>query len=328
MRKPQRYVPRTDVPSPAQVITDAIVARLEAGTQPWRRPWTGAASQRPLRSCGTPYRGVNTFWLTLIADVRGFTSPYWMTYRQANALGGQVRRGERSTIAVFYKAYGKKVEDSATGEERLEGRRVLKSYPVFNASQIDGLPDRFFPRPIQLEKAAQSPARLAELQSFFDAIPSVVRYGGSEAYYAPGLDYIQMPEPDSFDSYEHFAATLGHEHAHWSGAENRLAREFGKRFGDDKYAAEELVAELTAAILGSELGLPVEHLENHASYIAGWLRILKADSRALLTLASKADEAASYLLAFSGRGPSGADEEEEHSEPANDADTVDQRVAA
>lgn len=296
----KRTAPRTDLPSPAQIITDAIIARLEAGTRPWKKSWTGRAAQRPLRSCGTPYRGGNIFWLWLVADMLGFSSPYWMTYRQAALLGGQVRKGEKSTIAIFYKSYGKQTEDAATGEATTETRRVLKSFAVFNADQVDGLPDSYHPM-TDVETRPVDAERLAELTTFFDTIPATTRHGGSEAYYSPVGDFIQLPPPECFVDAERYGATRAHETAHWSGAEHRLNREFGKRFGDDKYGAEELVAELTSAILGSELGLPVDHLDNHASYIASWLRILKADPKALLAIASKADEAARYILRLGGR---------------------------
>ena len=302
MRRFQPRAPRADLPSPAQVITDAIIARLEAGTRPWKKPWTGIAAQRPLRACGTPYRGGNIFWLWLVADMLGYGSPYWMTYRQAGLLGGQVRKGQKSTIAIFYRTYGKDTQDATTGETATETRRVLRSYAVFNADQVDGLPERFYPKPVETVRPVDG-NRLAELTAFFDAIPADIRHGGSKAYYSPVGDFIQLPPPDCFVDADRYGAVRVHESAHWSGAEHRLNREFGKRFGDDKYAAEELVAELASAILGSELALPVDHLDDHASYISHWLRILKADPRALLAIASKADEAATYLLKLGGRDP-------------------------
>jgi antirestriction protein ArdC len=321
-----RVAPKRDVASPAQIITDAIIARLELGTRPWKKPWTGTPTPRPLRSCGTPYRGANIFWLWMMADMMGYASPYWMTYRQADALGGQVRRGQRSTIAIFYKSYGKQVEDPATGEPATEARRVLKSYPIFNTDQIDGLPARFRPAP-----AAARPVdadRLAELTAFFETIPAVTRHGGSDAFYDPIADYIQLPAPEAFIDVDRYGATRAHESAHWSGAKHRLNREFGERFGDEKYAAEELVAELASAILGAELGLPVDHLDDHASYISHWLRILKRDPRALLTIASKADEAANYLLALGGKHPEPADETGVEQGANDDAHQATDRTAA
>lgn len=286
-----------NAPSPAETITAAIIERLEAGTRPWAKPWTGSRVDRPLRACGIPYRGINTFWLWLVADARGYASPHWMTYRQAMELGGQVRRGEKSTIAVFYKSYTK---ESPSGED--EQRRVLRSYPVFNADQVDGLPATY--RPADRTALPVQPAfeRDAELRTFFDRLPAQVSHGGDHAYYDINRDSIRMPDPERFLTRELYWATRAHEAAHWTGHKSRLDRQFGKRFGDRAYAVEELCAELASATLGAELGLPVSHLDDHAAYIASWISVLRSDSRAILSVASKAEEAAGYLLRLGGRG--------------------------
>lgn len=283
--------------SPAETITAAILERLEAGARPWVKPWTGSAIDRPLRACGVPYRGINTFWLWMVAEARGYASAHWMTYRQAEALGGQVRRGEKSTIAVFYKSYTK---EGAGGED--EHRRVLRSYPVFNADQVDGLPAHY--RPVDRASLPPQPAfeREAELRAFFERVPATVTHGGGRAHYSIDQDCIQMPDPERFLTREKYWATRAHETAHWTGHESRLNREFGKRFGDRAYAVEELCAELASATLGAELGLPVSHLDDHAGYIQSWISVLKADARAILTVASKAEEAASYVMRLGGRG--------------------------
>ena len=285
-------------PSPAETITAAIVERLEAGTRPWVQPWTGASVSRPLRACGTPYQGINVLWLWMAAEAAGHTSPFWMTYKQAQLLGGQVRKGERGTLAIFYRTYR---SEEADEDEKAEGgrtRRVLKSFTVFNACQIDGLPGRFFPEPRPLPPATE---RDVALDAFFAAVPARIRHWGVEAYYSPVLDQVSMPEPGLFRDLDHYRATLAHELSHWTGHESRLARQMGGRFGTEAYAMEELVAELSSAMLGAELGLPVDHLDHHASYLASWLKVLKADSRAILTVAAKAEEAASLLLRL-GRG--------------------------
>lgn len=296
--------PRT---SPADTITQAIIARLEAGTRPWVRPWSGAAVSRPLRACGIPYRGINTLWLWMAAEAGGFSSPYWLTYRQAQLEGGQVRKGERGTIAIFYKAYAKEVEDAQSGDTRDEMRRVLKSFVVFNAGQIDGLSDAYFPVAKPLPEPSE---RDAALNLFFAAIPAKLRHFGDEAYYRPVQDDITLPEPGGFTDLDQYRATLAHELAHWTGHDSRLARSLGGRFGSEAYAIEELVAEMAAAMLGAELGLPVAHLDHHASYVASWLKVLKADSRAVLTAAAKAEEACSLLLALGGHAVMASDEPE------------------
>jgi len=283
--------------SPAQRITDAIVEKLEQGTTLWIKPWRGQPVSRPLRACGTPYRGMNLFWLWLMADAAGYASPYWMTYRQCQKLGGQVRKGEKSTIAIFYKTYEKEVEGAACDTDS-ETRRVLKAFAVFNADQCDDLPAMYYPEPVI--GLIEPVGREKRLDGFFANIGASLRHQGCEAYYEPLADRITMPPSELFDAYEHYYATLAHELSHWTGHSSRLDRNLKNRFGTEAYAAEELVAELSAAILGAELGLPVAHLDHHASYIAAWLDLLKSDERAILTAAAKAEEAASLLLRLGG----------------------------
>ncbi len=206
-----KFAARETRESPAARITREIIARLEAGTKPWIKPWRGTTTCRPLRACGVPYRGVNTFWLWMIADMAGFVSPYWMTYKQAGQLGGQVRCGEKSTIAVFYKAYAKDVEQPSTGERTTEARRVLKAYAVFNADQVDGLPERFHPVPATVDAPVEAEGRRDELDAFFEAIPAQLRHHGDEAYYEPMIDRVTMPPPALFSGYDHYYATLAHE---------------------------------------------------------------------------------------------------------------------
>ena len=287
-------------PSPAETITRAIIDRLEAGVRPWVRPWRSCAGQgRPLRADGEPYRGMNTFWLWLAAEQCGYRSRHWMTYRQAQSLGGQVRAGEQAQFAIFYKAYSKQVDSSERpGELVDEHRRVMRSYAVFNADQIDALPSNFYPEPLSLVPPGD---RLdPRAQCFVDRLPARLRTGGDRAYYNLRADVITMPPVEQFDTRAAWAATLAHEGGHWTGHPDRLARSFGKRFGDQAYAFEELVAELTAALVGADVGLPTTHLDDHAAYIGSWLGILRRDNRALLTAAARAEEAAGYLLRATG----------------------------
>ncbi|WP_375282617.1 ArdC family protein [Sphingobium yanoikuyae] len=226
--------------SPATRITQEIIARLEAGTKPWIKPWRGVPVSRPLRACGIPYRGMNVFWLWMVADICGYASPFWMTYNQAKSLGAQVRKGEKSTIAIFYRSYNKEVEAPDTGEKTDEARRVLKAYPVFNADQVEGLPERFHPAAtLELVEPA---GREAELDAFFAAIPVNLRHQGCEAYYEPTADRVTMPPTSLFSGFDHYYATLAHELSHWTGHATRLGRDLKNRFGTAAYAAEELVA--------------------------------------------------------------------------------------
>jgi antirestriction protein ArdC len=298
MRKLKRSpASRSPAQSPAARITATIIEKLEQGTKPWIKPWRGVPISRPLRSCGTPYRGMNTFWLWMMAEASGFASPYWMTYRQCAKLGGHVRKGEKSSIAIFYKTYEKEVETPDGGEDT-ETRRVLRSYAIFNADQCDDLPAMYSPEPLM--EPVEPAGRRRRIDAFFARIDAQLRHTGSEAYYEPVLDRITMPPTTLFEGFDHYYATLAHELSHWTGHSSRLDRDLKNRFGSEAYAAEELVAELSSAILGAELGLPVTHLDNHASYISHWLKLLKSDDRAMLMAAAKAEEASSLLLRLGG----------------------------
>jgi antirestriction protein ArdC len=287
--------PRLDA---SKTITDLFIAKLEAGTKPWVRPWAGSAN-RPLRHNGVAYTGINTLYLWAIADACGFQSPYWMTCKQANDLGAQIRKGERSAISV-YSSMGRGVAtDRVTGETTATSFRFMRAYSVFNADQIDGLPAHFYNR-INTPMVTPTEKR-RHVKAFFDAIPAAIEYRGTSAYYAPAPDKIVMPPAHLFKSPDHFASVKLHEIGHWSGAPHRLNRTFGKRYGDDAYAAEELVAEIVSGLAGAELGLPAELLDNHASYLDHWLRIMRADKTAIIKAASKAEQALQFLKSFGNR---------------------------
>lgn len=288
----------TDRPTPADIITNTIIDKLEAGVRPWVKPWRPGLGGRPLRATGEPYKGINCFWLWLCAESAGYNSRTWMTYKQAQALGGQVREGERSQIAIFYKSYRATVASVVTGDTADEMRRVLRSYAVFNCDQIDGLSPDFYPPPVNaVPPADQLPPRA---QTFIDALPATLYIRGDRAFYDRTADSITMPAIELFATRAYWASTLAHEAGHWTGHPDRLDRAFGKRFGDDAYAFEELCAEMTAALLGADLGLPTSHLDDHAAYIDSWLKVLRKDSRAIMTAAAKAEAAAGYLLRATG----------------------------
>lgn len=292
-----RQRPKRDV---AQEITNLIIKTIEAGTLPWRRPWkkTGMGGA-PLRAAGVPYTGINRLYLWAVADHYGYGSRYWMTWRQAIELGGQVRKGETAEPSIYFNSTKKTAIDHATGEELSKTIRFMRAYSVFNASQIDGLPPHFYPSPVP--EAPPTPSqKAAAIERFFAPIPADIRLGGDRAFYSPGADYIQLPHPNVFSTEDGFVATKAHELGHWSGHASRLAREFGKRFGDKAYAFEELVAEQVSARICYELGLPADLHESHASYVSHWLEILKADKTAIITAAAKADQAFNHLAAYSG----------------------------
>lgn len=280
-----------------QRVTDQIIASLEAGIRPWLKPWSGehAAGRitRPLRGNGIPYRGINILMLWGATMEKGYSAPIWMTFKQALDLGGAVRKGERGSLVVYASTFSRTEADESTGEESERDIPFLKGYTVFNVEQIDGLPAHFLapaaPRidPVQ---------RIDHAERFFAATGATVRHGGDRAFYSIGPDHVQMPHFEAFRDAESYYATLAHELTHWTRHPSRLAREFGrKRFGDEGYAMEELVAELGAAFLSADLDLTPEPRPDHAAYIANWLTVLKNDRRAIFTAASYAQRAADFL---------------------------------
>lgn len=269
-------------------ISTAIQGALQGELPTWRRPWrtlreSGAVTIPVNASSGRAYRGVNVciLWARQDADMR------YLTYRQALEAGGHVRKGEKGTQIVFWQKSSRKVRDEK-GEEELRDSLLMRVYSVFNVSQCEGLK-----LPVRETVAPQpTPKTMAEL---YAKLGTRVEHGGDRAFFAPGPDFIGMPLPEAFTSADAYAATALHELVHWTGHEKRLAREFGKRFGDRAYAAEELVAEIGAAFLCAALGID-SALEHHASYVQHWNQMLRDDSRAIITAASRAQAAADYLL--------------------------------
>ncbi|WP_449252669.1 ArdC family protein [Brevundimonas naejangsanensis] len=274
-------------------ITNQILAQLEAGVRPWIQPWTSAGNvSRPLRHDGTPYNGINILLLWSEAAVRGFTAPTWMTFRQALALGGHVRKGERGSTVVYANTLVR-TDTSDAGEEATSRIPFLKAYTVFNIDQIEDLPERYVPQP---QPAINPEVRITEAEAFFASCRADIRHGGGMACYAPGPDIVQMPPFESFRDAESYYATLGHEMTHWTRHSSRLDRDFGRqRHGDEGYAREELVAELGAAFLCADLGLALEPREDHAAYLASWLQVLRNDKRFIVCAAAHAQRAVDHL---------------------------------
>lgn len=276
-------------------VTDRIVADLEKGVRSWMKPWSASNTEgrvlRPLRHNGTPYKGINVLLLWGEAVEKGYTSPTWMTYKQAETLNAHVRKGEKGSLVVFADRYTK-TEANDKGEDVEHSIPFMKAYTVFNVQQIEGLPAQYQPTPAP----DTAPLPLFEdAEKFFAGTGAEFRHGGNRAFYAPAADFIQLPPPDAFRDAESYAATKAHELTHWTGHQDRMAREFGKRFGDQAYAFEELVAELGAAFLCADLGVTPETREDHAAYLGHWLAVLKSDKRAIFTAAAHAQRAADYL---------------------------------
>lgn len=256
-------------------ITSRIVADLEQGVRPWLKPWNAehAAGRitRPLRFNGQPYQGINVLMLWGESVAKGYAAPIWLTFKQAAELGAHVRKGEHGSLVVYADRIRRTERDEATGEEAEREIPFLKGYTVFNVEQVEGLPARFF---AVAEPRLDSVQRIERADVFFTATRADIRHGGNMAYYSAASDHVQMPPFESFRDAESYYATLAHEVTHWTKHGKRLDREFGrKRWGDEGYALEELVAELGAAFLSADLDLTPEPREDHAAYIASWLQL-------------------------------------------------------
>ncbi|HCL66053.1 MAG TPA: antirestriction protein ArdC [Rhizobium sp.] len=280
-------------------ITDCIVAALEKGVRPWIQPWNAGHVQgritRPLRHNGEPYTGINVLLLWSEAVSRGFSSPTWMTFRQATELGGHVRKGETGSIVVYANRL-RKMETAENGDEIERDIPYLKAYTVFNIEQINNLPDEF--RPSSVEDAGANLERIAAVDAFFSATGALIRHGGTKAFYAPDSDAIQMPPIERFRDVASYYATLAHESVHWTGAGHRLDRDLSRYSKNrSERAREELVAELGAVFLSADLGIvpEMEPRPDHASYIASWLTVLKNERRFIFSAAAHAQRAVSYL---------------------------------
>jgi antirestriction protein ArdC len=259
--------------------------------KPWRAGIAG--SGLPYNAAtNKPYRGVNVPLLFMCGAQ--YSSNGWMTYRQAQALGAHVRKGEKGALVVFFKPFrvvDRNATPDASGNLPEKTIPLLRSYVVFNVDQIDGLPARITSPKTEAERPTHSVA---------DAMLALatVKHGGDSAYYVPSSDYICMPPLSAFSDAPNYYATALHELTHWTGHKDRCARDFSGRFGDEQYAREELVAELGAAFLCAHAG--IDGKLQHPSYIASWLKVLKNDKRAVVVAASLAQRAADYVLEKSG----------------------------
>jgi antirestriction protein ArdC len=281
-----------------QQVTDRIISQLERGVGEWRKGWSSVCSGLPRNVAGRSYRGVNILLLWAAAHERGFDSSLWGTFNQWKNLGGHVNRGEKGTRIVFWRVVTETVRDTKTGEEKEERRFFCKQFVVFNLAQCAGDKlERFRTvRPVR-EFIDFAPAEEAILATGAD-----IRHIGNRAFYTLDSDFVQLPPKVAFDSEAAYYSTALHELVHWSGHESRLDRlDKLARFGDSSYAAEELVAELGAAFLAASLGIPNVPLQDNAAYLRCWLKVLRADNRAIFTASTAASAAADYILQFSQR---------------------------
>lgn len=281
-----------------EIVTERILERLEAGTVPWHRPWAAGGAPRNLIS-GKEYRGVNV-WLLASEN---FSSPYWLTFNQAKALGGNVRKREKATPVIFWRWIARDTENTETGETETKKIPLIRYYRVFNVEQCDGLTHK------RLETQAEEPAPFNVIEaaeaivSGYPEPPTIAHDGRGSAYYRPATDSIHMPTPETFDSEEHYYATLFHEMAHSTGHESRLTRPGITnhiRHGRHEYSQEELVAEMGAAFLAAEAGIDAEGLmDNSAAYVASWLKALRSDVKMVVFAGAQAQKAVDHILSRS-----------------------------
>lgn len=280
-------------------ITNAILADLENGIRPWVKPWeTGAGTPcRPLRNTGEPYRGINVLWLWSVAARKGYLSPYWLTYKQAHDLGAHVRKGEKSSLVVYASLY-RKTEDDDAREPEDKKIPFLKAYSVFNAEQIENIPERFAAKNSSAERVPLDIPGADRVREFLRNTQAKFRTDNEQAYYSVLEDTIYSPPLSAFPNADRFYSTLAHELTHWTGHPSRLPRKFPRAgVGLSNYAREELIAELGAAFLCADLGVNLTPRPDHADYIGDWLQVLRNDKRAIFHAAAVAQQATDYLHA-------------------------------
>ncbi|WP_429819095.1 ArdC family protein [Ensifer sp. B1-9] len=289
--------------SPYQLITDRILADLARGVAAWAKPWNSdapAVASRPMNfSNSAVYRGVNTIMLHIACVERGWPVPAFATFNQVRKLKGSIIKGSKGEH-VFFKSQVEANPKTAEEEGRANAdgkikRTVLKGYTVFNLAQVEGI-EIDLPG---LAKPSEIPSEIVDLAQL---VGVTLRHGGDKAIYRPDIDAVTMPVPESFESLAHYKATAFHEiGGHGTGHESRLNRQFGRKFGDDAYIFEEMIAELCAAFLALEFG--VQGDLRHPEYIASWIKVLKSDNRAFYRAAAEAQRAMDWIRERAG-GPS------------------------
>lgn len=288
-------------------IAEQIVALLEQGVSPWHKSWRTCGSL-PMSADGRPYRGVNTMLLGFSSALRGYMSPYWLTFNRAKDLGGMVRKGERGALVMYWhaKEYDKDVNGNPIldkdGNPTVKKHMVIRGYTVFNADQCDGLPEKFHPAQEERPKVADIESARAIWEGY-EGRPELGRSG--QCAYFPTQDKIVMPSIDDFESGEEYYSSLFHEACHSTGHRSRLNRDLGGGFGSEDYGKEELVAEIGAQFLAQTAGI-TRTLKNAAAYCKSWAKAIKSmpdHERAIIYAAAQAQRAADWILGNrTGRG--------------------------
>lgn len=290
---------RRSVEDAAAHVTAEIVHCLERGVMPWRAPWDAVRAHAmtpglPLRATGEAYKGANVILLWTAQLARGYSKRTWLTYRNAEAMGAHVRKGEKATPVVYYGQTKPRPDTKKANEEEARPYRFLKLFYVFNAEQCENLPADF------AVELAPPPIDPPALVRWLERAGARFCIGGASAHYSLSTDTIHLPPIAAFRSAEHAAGTAAHEGIHWVGAESRLNTLKGYFTDRTLRAREEMRAECGAAIIGAMTGLAPDHVEDHASYVADWLALVKLDPRAFLSAAAKAQAAVDWLVERAG----------------------------
>lgn len=272
-----------------EMVTERVVEMLQAGVAPWSKPWTGGSAPRNIE--GRRYRGINVFLLAM----NEYESPFWLTFKQAKERGGSVKKGEKSTLIVFWQMRKVTDKDAAPGEDKTKVIPLLRYFRVFNLEQTEGVR---LPKAVAEYNAAreahETRVEAEEILAGYVGGP-VVHETGDEAVYYPSLDTIHVPPRGTFRTPDEFYTTVFHELGHSTGHPSRLDRKQGDRFGSHDYGREELVAEMTAAYLAAESGIE-STVDNSAAYLAAWIKTIKQDVRAVVVAAGAAQRAADLIL--------------------------------
>ncbi len=268
-----------------QEVSEKILKAMESGTLPWIKPWSEIGTGGMPRNAITrrPYSGANVALLWIAASNNGYTSNRFLTYKQAQEAGGNVKKGEKGTPIIFASSFEKETDK---GEKKFIP--FLKTFTVFALEQCERL-EQFQEKPLPVVTYNRD----RDCDAFMVSTAADIRHGEARAYYNSDADYIMLPAWETFKSADGYYGIALHELVHWTGNKNRCNREFGKRFGDRAYAAEELVAELGAAFMCAEFGY--DATTQHAAYIQNWISLIKSDSKAFITAASKASKAVEFL---------------------------------
>jgi antirestriction protein ArdC len=278
-------------------VTARVIAELEEGRLPWVQPWDCAACGCAMPengATGRRYSGINVLILWGAVIERGYRSQRWLTFRQAPNLGGHVRRGEKGTTICYADRFTPRAEEERARDEDREARAIafLKRFTVFNVDQCEGLPDEL----VRVPELPSERETIPQAEALIAATGTDFRIGGSEAFYSPAADFVQVPPQQAYPEQINWYRTTLHELGHWTGHRSRLARDFSGAFGSAAYAREELVAEMASAFVCASLS--IQPTVRHADYVGAWLEVLREDEKAIFRAASAASKAADYLLGF------------------------------